>query len=243
MKSVSLVGLNEAVVKGNVYADKSSLILDWLLKVGREKEEFTLREVPKDRGVSVGLVQRVFDILALKGLLQIEGVRTSKKFLLPKPGLLLKSWIEQYNIMQKCKMWSYRSELKGKAERIEALKKADLSQKIVFALHSAAEAYGCKNTKLKTLELHMLDPAIRPKLEEALQLKPQEKGYDVLLIKPYYKSLLNLSLTPSTDVRICPALLTFLDLYHYPLHGEAQAEFMAERIPELAQVRTRAKKL
>jgi hypothetical protein len=34
------------------------------------------------------------------------------------------------------------------------------------------------------------------------------------------------------------SLLTFLDLYHFPLRGEEQAEFMAERISELKRIYT-----
>ena len=236
MKDRFLVSSNEIFVEGNIYADKSSLILDWLLKVGIDKEEFSLREVAKDRKVSLGLVQRVFGVLVLNGLLKAEGVRTAKKFSFKKPRLLLKTWLEQYSIAKKCKMRTYRSGFQGKEELLVALKKSKLSQKVALALHSSAEAYGCKNTNLQTLELYLLDLAARSELEKALQLEPQERGYEVLLIEPYYKSLLNLSIGSGKNVRNCSALLTFLDLYHFPLRGQEQAEFMAERIPELKRI-------
>lgn len=236
MKDRFLVSSNEIFVEGNIYADKSSLILDWLLKVGIDKEEFSLREVAKDRKVSLGLVQRVFGVLVLNGLLKAEGVRTAKKFSFKKPRLLLKTWLEQYSIAKKCKMRTYRSGFQRKEELLEALKKSKLSQKVALALHSSAEAYGCKNTNLQTLELYLLDLAARSELEKALQLEPQERGYEVLLIEPYYKSLLNLSIGSGKNVRNCSALLTFLDLYHFPLRGQEQAEFMAERIPELKRI-------
>ena len=236
MKGRFLLGSNEAIVEGNIYADKSSLILDWLLKVGIDKEEFSLREVAKDREVSVGLVQRVFGVLVLNGLLKTEGMRTAKKFSFKKPSLLLKSWLEEYSIVKKCKMRTYRSGFQEKAKLLEALRKSKLSQKVALALHSSAEAHGCKNTNLNTLELYVLDSAARPELEDALQLEPQERGYEVLFIEPYYKSMLNLGMGLSKNIRICPALLTFLDLYHFPLRGQEQAEFMAERIPELKRI-------
>jgi hypothetical protein len=236
MRGRFLLGSKEAIVEGNIYADKSSLILDWLLKVGIDKEEFSLREVAKDREVSVGLVQRVFGVLVLNGLLKTEGVRTAKKFSFKKSSLLLKSWLEQYSIAKKCKLRTYRSGFQGKEDLLEALRKTKLNQKVALALHSSAEAHGCKNTNLNTLELYLLDPADRSELEKALQLEPQERGYEVLLIEPYYKSLLNLSMGSGKDVRNCSALLTFLDLYHFPLRGQEQAEFMAERIPELKHI-------
>lgn len=96
MKGRFLVSSNEDPAEGNVYADKSSLVLDWLLREGLSRESFSLREVAKDAGVSLGLVQRVFNILVLKGLLQVEGVRTAKRFSFSKPKELLEIWLEHY---------------------------------------------------------------------------------------------------------------------------------------------------
>jgi hypothetical protein len=185
MKGRFLVNSNEDSTEGNIYADKSALILDWLLREGVRKQGFSLREVAKEIEVSIGLVQRVFSVLVLKGILQTEGIRTAKKFFFKKPKLLLKSWLENYNIVKKCKMRTYRSAFSEKAELFDILEKSKLSQKVALALHSAAEAYGYKNTNLNTLEIYMLDPTVRSKLEEALQLEPQERGYEVLLIEPY----------------------------------------------------------
>ncbi|MBF8262485.1 MAG: hypothetical protein HW387_150 [Parachlamydiales bacterium] len=236
MKGRFLVSSNEDAAEGNIYADRSALILNWLLRVGVTRRGFSLREVAKEIEVSVGLVQRVFGILVLKGLLQTEGIRTAKKFFFKKPRLLIESWLEHYSIAKKCKMRTYRSAFSEKAELLDALKKSKFSQKVALALHSAAEAHGCKNTNLSSLELYMLDPAIRSKLEDLLQLEPQERGYEVLLIEPYYESFLNLGEDSGKGPKICPVLLTFLDLYHFPLRGQEQAEFMAERIPELKRI-------
>ena len=236
MKGRFLVSSNEDPAESNIYADKSALILDWLLREGIKRKEFYLREVAKEIGVSLGLAQRVFGVLIQKGFLQTEGIRTAKKFFFNKPKLLLESWLENYTIAKKCKMRTYHSGLQGKAEFLDALKKSKLSQKVALALHSAAEAHGFKNTNLNTLELYMLDSAARSKLEDVLQLEPQERGYEVLLIEPYYESMLNFCGDSGKNVSISPILLTFLDLYHFPLRGQEQAEFMAERIPELKRI-------
>jgi hypothetical protein len=236
MKGRFLVSSNEDPAEGNVYADKSSLVLDWLLRIGLSKENFSLREVVKEVGVSLGLVQRVFNILVLKGLLQVEGIRTSKRFSFNKPKELLESWLEHYSIVKKCKSRTYRSALSGKLEWFKALKKSGFDQNVILALHSAAEALGLKNTNLEGLELYVLDPSIRAKLESALQLEPQERGYEVLLIEPYYKMLLKQNGKDGKEIGICPLLLTFLDLYHFPLRGQEQAEFIAQRAPELKRI-------
>src|ERR1700721_2682221 len=93
-----LIGSNEKPVEGNIYSDKSSVVLDWLLREGIKSQELSLRNVSKEAGVSLGSVQRVFGALVLKGILQAEGIRTAKKFFLKDPKRLLESWLEQYSI-------------------------------------------------------------------------------------------------------------------------------------------------
>lgn len=236
MKGRFLIGSNKKSVEGNIYSDKSALILDWLLREGIKNEDLSLRNVTKETGVSLGLVQRVFEVLVLNGILQTEGVRTAKKFSLKNPKLLLENWLEHYSIVKKCKMRTYRSGYQDREEILEALKKSNLSKKVALALHCAAEAHGYKNTNLNTLELYLLDPLVRSQLEKKLLLEPQEKGYEVLLIEPYYKSLLRAAHNSSQDISASPPILTFLDLYHFPLRGQEQAEFMTERLPELKRI-------
>lgn len=233
MEGRFLIGSNEKPVEGNIYSDRSAVVLDWLLREGIKSRELSVRNVSKEAGVSLGSVQRAFGALVIKGVLQVEGIRTAKKFFLKDPKRLLESWLEHYSIVKKCKMRTYRSGFQDKVELLEALKKSNLSKKVALALHSAAEEHGCKNTNLNTLELYLIDPLVRSQLEKKLLLEPQEKGYEVLLIEPYYKSLLKNAYDSSQDINASPPMLTFLDLYHFPLRGQEQAEFMAARLPEL----------
>ena len=236
MEGRFLIGSNEKPMEGNIYSDKSAVVLDWLLREGIKSRELSVRNVSKEAEVSLGSVQRVFGTLVLKGILQSEGIRTAKKFFLKDPKRLLESWLEHYSIIKKCKMRTYRSGFQDKAELLEVIRKSNLSNKVALALHSSVEAHGYKNTNLNTLELYMLDPLVRPQLEKKLLLEPQERGYEVLLIEPYYKSLLKNTSDSDLDINVSPPILTFLDLYHFPLRGQEQAEFMAERLPELKRI-------
>ncbi len=236
MEGRFLIGSNEKPVEGNIYSDKSAVVLDWLLREGIKSRELSVRNVSKEAGVSLGSVQRAFGALVIKGVLQAEGIRTAKKFFLKDPKRLLESWLEHYSIVKKCKMRTYRSGFQDKVELLEALKKSNLNKKVALALHSAAEEHGCNNTNLNTLELYLIDPLVRSQLEKKLLLEPQERGYEVLLIEPYYKSLLKNTSDSGLDFNVSPSILTFLDLYHFPLRGQEQAEFMAERLPELKRI-------
>lgn len=230
-----LVKSSQDSTESNIYADRSALVLDWLLRIGIAKEAFSIREVAKETGVSVGLVQRVFAALVQQGFLDVEGYRTSKKFMLRKARALLNSWREHYNVVKKCKMHTYQSAFQDRDELISVLAKSKISREVALALHSAADAHGCKYTNLTTLELYLLDPAERKRVEDLLQLEPQERGYEVLLVEPYYKGLVNLS--AGEPLKVSPPLLTYLDLFHFPLRGSDQAEILAQRHPELRRIR------
>ncbi|NGX41714.1 MAG: hypothetical protein KR126chlam4_01560, partial [Candidatus Anoxychlamydiales bacterium] len=60
MKGSFLISSNSSEIDRNIFANKSSLILHWLLVIGIEKEQFSIREVAKECNLSLGLVQRVF---------------------------------------------------------------------------------------------------------------------------------------------------------------------------------------
>jgi DNA-binding transcriptional regulator YhcF (GntR family) len=243
MRRSFLIPYSVSSIEHNIYANKSALILYWLLFKGIEKPLFSIREAAKECDVSIGLIQRVFKILVLKGYLKTKGIRTSKKFILEKPYALLKSWQNQYNIMKKCKMWTYKSAFQNKKQILQELIKSNFQKKVFLALHSATEIYKCKNTNLDTLELYLMEPSLKSQIEKKLLLKPQERGYEVLLIEPYYKSMLKFDPKTTKYLKISkknlfcsPIFLTFLDLYNFPLRGREQAEFMIEKIKELKKI-------
>jgi hypothetical protein len=54
-------------------------------------------------------------------------------------------------------MRPYRSGFQNRDQMLRALKTSKLMDKVALALHSAADAMGCKNTNLETLELYLLE--------------------------------------------------------------------------------------
>lgn len=236
-----IAATNKPLVERNIYADKSSLVVEWVLLKGIEKEHFSIREVVDATGIGLGSVHRVFETLVFKGYLQTTGIRTNKKFLIKNSYALLQDWLEKYSLTKKCRMFTYGTAFQNREQAMETLLKSGLHQNVILALHSAAEAQGYKNTNLQQLELYLLQPEMRAKVEKALKLTPKEKGYEVLLLEPYYKAMISQYVTQqipklNNSLYHTPALLTFLDLYHFPLRGIEQAEFMAERITELKRI-------
>ena len=218
-----LIGSNEKPAKADIFANRSALVIYWLLTQGIEKDSFSIREVSSATGVSLGQVHKVFNQLILNGFLYSDGFRTSKQFFLKNPPKLLSAWANHYNITQKCTFYTYSTPFSTREHMLTALKRANLSP--TLALHSAAEH---KNTNLETLEIYLSSPTERQALEKALDLEPQERGYQVLLILPYYKSLLSSN--------ISPPLLTYLDLLHFPLRGTEQASHLASKKSSLRRI-------
>ncbi|HQH28633.1 MAG TPA: hypothetical protein PLP17_14645, partial [Oligoflexia bacterium] len=79
-------------------------------------------------------------------------------------------------------------------------------------------------------------PENRRRLERLLQLEPCDRGYDVLLIEPYYSQIAAARSEKKDGLLVSPPLLTVLDLYHFPLRGQEQAEHMLRRHPALKQL-------
>jgi hypothetical protein len=73
-------------------------------------------------------------------------------------------------------------------------------------------------------------------IEKVLRLEPQSRGYDVLLIEPYYKHMVRSCLESKQQLHQTRPILTYLDLFHFPLRGIEQAEYMAEHMKELKRV-------
>ena len=112
MKGRFLVSSNEDPAEGNIYADKSALILDWLLREGVKKiflKRSSQRNRSKHRSGSA-----CFWYFGFEGTSQTEGMRTAKKFFFKKSKHLLESWLDHYSIVKKCKMRTYRSAFQKK---------------------------------------------------------------------------------------------------------------------------------
>lgn len=219
----------------NIFANRSALVLHDLLS--QPSLEFGVRELARVLGLSHGLVQRVTDQLVRTGIVQTEGLRTAKRYRVSKPGQLLRRWFASYNISEKCRFFTYSS---GYAvAEIEARLKQRKKQKdcgAVLALHSAARSYRCSFTNLQSVEIYCREAKDREELERLLRLEPRERGYEVLLIVPYYSSIVQKKSERADGVCVSSPLLTLLDLYHFPVRGEEQAEHLLRRHPALAHL-------
>lgn len=205
----------------DIYSNKSALFLFWLLALqGRMmKEGFSINESAREIDISVGLVHKVVRQLEFNGMIITKGLRTGKKFFLKKPDEILIGWIKAYNLIRKTKT-------KGYATTFQPNSKFE-KYGLLPALHSASsEIFHIKSTNLRLKEYYLPDWQMLPQIVSQLKLQELDRGYEILLIKPYYSALLN-KIKSEKENKVWKdayALLTVLDLCHFPVRGIEQAE-------------------
>lgn len=215
----------------DIYSNKSSLILFWLL-INHDhvkSEGFSVNELSRLTGTSAGLVHKIVKQLEYEGIVIAKGLRTGKKFYLKSPDKILLSWVGEYSLIRKVKTKGYAAFDVGSAKN---------KLNLVPALHTASnELFHLKTTNLKTKEFYLLNWKNLPKLTEQLDLIELDRGYEVLLIKPYYTSLIE-KVFDGTDKKWIQAyeVLTLLDLLHFPLRGIEQAETLFRKSETLKNI-------
>ena len=83
-----------------------------------------------------------------------------------------------------------------------------------------------------------MSSALVKSLAKKSGLVAQERGYEVLLIEPYYRGVVErFKKNPQDPIwTAAMAILTFLDLYHFPLRGIEQAEAIYRKTPVLKTI-------
>lgn len=221
MAKTAIIPINKVSIEIDIYSNKSSLLLFWLLAQHGQmrKDGFSINEASRETGISVGLAHRITRQLEYHGIVISRGMRTSKKFFLRAPDKILKAWVQEYNLIRKTKTKGFASHPTIESD----FKKMGL----IPALHLAsADLFQVKSTNLKLKEYYLPRWDQLPKIVSRLELEEFDRGYELLLIKPYYSALIDKMIQePKSKIwKDSYAILTILDLIHFPLRGIEQAE-------------------
>lgn len=184
MAKTAILPAKEVNIEIDIYSNKSSLLLFWLLAQHEQmkKEGFSINESAREAGISVGLAYKVIRQLEYHGLVVTKGLRTSKKFFLNAPDKILKSWAQEYSLIRKTQTKGFAKH-QGLASEIKKIG-------LIPALHLASsDMFHIKSTNLKSKEYYLPDWGQLPNVIAHLQLEELDRGYELLLIKPYYSAL------------------------------------------------------
>lgn len=227
MEDLSIKELNNLEI--DIFTDRSSLVSFWLLShVDMAKVEgFSVNDLARRTRVSVGLAHRIVRQLEADGLVESRGQRTGKRFYLKAADRLLEKWMQSYEILRKVrtKRFAFRGEVKTDHFTL------------VPALHTAAsQFYGATRPNPEVFEYYVLDWKKLDEVIVRLDLLEVDRGYEILLVKPYYLSFLQALRENRKEWKEALAVLTFLDLVHFPPRGKEhaavlQSKFDVLRIP------------
>ncbi|MBC7420368.1 MAG: hypothetical protein H7328_06525 [Bdellovibrio sp.] len=232
MNRMAVLPLRGSDIEIDIYSNKSSLILFWLLAyhIQIQKDGFSINELSRLTGTSIGLVHKVVKQLEYIGIITSKGLRTNKKFYLKYPDKLLIDWIKEYNLIKKTKTKGFAFfDRKSNAGKLN----------LVPALHTAsAEYFNLKTTNLRPQEYYLLNWDRLAKISNQLSLVELDRGYEVLLIKPYYSALIErVSSEIQKEIWMKPyAFLTVLDLLHFPVRGIEQAEALFRKMDDIKSI-------
>lgn len=228
MAKVAVLPKNPIGAEVDVFSNKSSIILFWLLVHHKRLKEdgFSINELSRTVSLSIGLVHKVVQQLEYNGIVVAKGLRTNKKFYLKSADKILIDWVKNYNLIKKTKVKGYL---------LTHLNNKDLNYDkfgLVPALHtSASELFKIKSTNINLKEYYLIDWNELKRVEQDLKLEELDRGYELLLVKPYYSELLKkIDRGDSNDDWLhAYSILTVLDLCHFPLRGVEQAEVMFKK--------------
>lgn len=219
------------------FSKKGALALFWLLARRGVKPggnaEFSINELARKVAVMPFTVHRVIQTLEYDGIIQAKGLNTKKRFYLADPKALLIRWLGQYQFQKKNKLWKYGL---SDPKKFNTRREEFFEASVVPALHTAAQAvFHVGATNLRTTEGYLLDPKAIPSIVDNFGLIEQERGYDVLLIEPYYRGVVARFSRDWNDPiwKQAFAVLNFLDLYTFPIRGREQAEALFRKTPAL----------
>ncbi len=217
------------------------MALFWLLARRTDEksgpnEQFSINQAARELKLRPHTVHRVMRSLEYDGIIRAVGTSTKKRFYLADPRTLLIRWLRNYQIQRKCKLRRFAI---SDPKAFQAKRDHFLSASGAPALHTAARLiFNASVTNLSSTESYLLDSSQIESLAKKYGLVAQEFGYEVLLIEPYYKGVIErFEENPDNPTwRAALAILTFLDLYHFPLRGIEQAEAIFRRTPVLKTI-------
>jgi hypothetical protein len=180
---------------------------------------WTLSDLSKETGVSLGLVHRVVNTLAER--MYVEKSRGA--ILLVKPGDLLDSWADRYSVdgHRDHTYYSFRRSFSAFASDLEALAQR-LGFAYAFTRHAGASLVA---PFVRFTDVHFYYSGDIDAVVGGLDLRPVEMGGAIHLLTPYDAGVFYKVRRVGGAFVVCNTQL-YLDLFNYPARGREQAQFL-----------------
>lgn len=204
------------------FSDKASLLLRAMLK---KKKFWGVRELAHEVRLNPGYVSRMFkELEELRYLMRIDS-----KAKLKNQKSILEDWIHHYDY-KKNKFIKYHCLAKSPQEIIDKLKKMNISKNVNYALGFHAGAFLIfPHAAFNEVHIYISDEKSSGFFKNQLNLKAVDQGANVILVSPYYRHSVFYDMKKINKLMVVSDIQLYLDLYHYPLRGLEQAEYIYEK--------------
>lgn len=207
------------------FSDKASLVLRALLSRGNRL--WGIRELAQEIALDPGYVSRMAKEVEKRGYVK----RVDSKLSLRSPDSILEDWVRSYNL-GKNQSSSYFCMAESVDDILNRLRSLELPDGAQYALSVQAGAnLVAPFSNFKEVHVYVKEAKDVALLENRMNLKPVERGGNVIIMQPYYRNSVLYNSRVVDGLRIVSDIQLYLDLHGYPLRGLEQAEhLLAKRI-------------
>ena len=211
-----------------LFHDKATIPLRVMMQ--RPGEWLTTREIAEHGGLSLGWVSQILQQMAADNYIERQRGGGSR---LVRPQRLLADWLSEY-AFETNEVFPYQLRDADPETALQRLRTvgADLSDRYALTLNSAVHALQLKRQQRRLpFDLHVYIPDLSEDLEgtldtwrQVLGLRPAGHGANCFLVKPAYRHAVFFDSQASHGLRTVSDLQLYLDLYHAPGQGRADAD-------------------
>ena len=218
------------------FADRSSLILRIMLEQAEPQRVWGVRELASAAGVGTATASDMLKALSARGLVEIKRHGRAAEVRLGDPSALIDAWTNAYD-------WRLS---RGIAVHAPIGDVAKFLQRLPRLMHPAYRWALTLQAGASLVSPH----ATWDRVHIYVDLPRSERGHAVqalsrivdhagwhpandgrlLLMAPYYATSAWYGLRTAHDLPVVSDLQLILDLWHYPLRGREQAEYMLRQV-------------
>lgn len=205
------------------FSDKASLVIRAMMP---EKEKsWGIRQLAGKVNLNPGFVSRLVKELEERNYV----VRSNSKIKLLEPKFILSDWVKEYKYKknQEYKFFCLAESPEQIIDRLRSLNIYD-KRNYVLSFHAGASLIA-PYAVFNEVHIYIKDHDDIKFFKENLSLMEAEQGANVIFAIPFYKNSAFYQKQKVKDLWVASDLQLYLDLYHYPLRGLEQAEYLYEK--------------
>lgn len=213
----------------NPYSDAGSLVVRALV-TGGPQQRWTVQELARISGASLGMTSYVVRALSYSQLVTVEPSREGKgRIRLTDPRLLIQDWSRHYDWTMNDRI-AFHAPIGSPSHFLPRLKAPLARRTWALTLHAGASLVA-KHATWEQIHLY-IDASSLDEIHELGRAHGWEPAVDgrLIIMRPYYRRAVWRDLRTIRDLPVVSDLQIILDLWHYPVRGLEQAEYLLERL-------------